>query len=230
MTESRLVPTPLGDARVVADLAARSIATLVLGHGAGGGVDARDLVALAAELPQRRISVLRIEQPWRVRGGRVAPAPSRLDIGWLAAMAQIRELQPGWLEARLVVGGRSAGARVACRTAGELGAVGVLALAFPLHPPGRPDKSRAAELHAVTVPVLVIQGERDPFGGPAELPLGPNVHVVAGGDHSLAVPARAALTQEETLARVVDAVDGWVRGLRLARSAAPRGSDALPRG
>jgi len=210
VTQSRQVPTPLGDARILADLADDPIATLVLGHGAGGGTTARDLVALAAGLPPRRVSVLRVEQPWRVRGGRVAPPPPRLDVGWLAALAEARRLEPLWFAGPLLLGGRSAGARVACRTADELGALGVLALSFPLHPPGRPDKSRLSELTSVAKPVLVVQGERDPFGGPAEFPPGTRLHVVRSADHGLAVPARAGVTQRDSLQLVVDAVHRWV--------------------
>lgn len=208
-----MVPTPAGDARVIADLSPRPRATLVLGHGAGGGVEARDLAALAAKLPRRRVSVLRIEQPWRVRGGRVAPAPPRLDAAWLAALTELRRVEPMWLAGPLVIGGRSAGARVACRTAGQLGAAGVVALAFPLHPPWRPDATREGELHLVTVPILVVQGERDPFGGPADIPPGPQLHVVPDGDHGLAVSRRGPLTQAEALDRMVEAVHGWLQRL-----------------
>jgi predicted alpha/beta-hydrolase family hydrolase len=129
--------------------------------------------------------VLRVEQPWRVAGKRIAPAPARLDVGWAAVLARLRD--DGRLAGPLVLGGRSAGARVACRSAAAQGAAGVLALAFPLHPPGHPERSRAAELTAVRVPVLVVQGERDPFGGPAEVrAAAPGVTVCAVlADHSL---------------------------------------------
>lgn len=205
------MPTPLGDARVVADLAGRPTATLALGHGASGGIDAPDLTALAAGLPARGISVLRVEQPWRVQGGRVAPAPARLDVGWVAALQAVRAAEPAWVSGRLVVGGRSAGARVACRTAAALHAAGVVALAFPLHPPGRPDRTRSSELTDASVPVLVAQGTRDPFGGPDLLPPGIDVHVVVGGDHSLVVPKRGVLDQDEALELMVEAVVRWVR-------------------
>ena len=135
---------------------------LVLGHGAGGGVGAPDLGAASAQALRQGWRVVLLEQPWHVAGRKVATAPPRLDEAWLAALEQVPREGP------LVVGGRSAGARVACRTAAGLGAVGVLALAFPLHPPGRPDRSRARELAlpgAAGVPVVVVQGERDAFGG-----------------------------------------------------------------
>jgi predicted alpha/beta-hydrolase family hydrolase len=139
----------------------------VLGHGAGGGVNAPDLAAAARAAHGVGFSVALIEQPYLVAGRR-SPAPARqLDAAWLAALAELRD---GALrDLPLVVGGRSAGARVACRTAAEAGAVAVLCLAFPLHPPGKgddPTKSRLAELDSVRVPVLVVQGERDPFGMP----------------------------------------------------------------
>lgn len=155
------IDTPVGPARVDVAAASSPLRTLVLGHGAGGGIDARDLVALARALPARGTTVLRVEQPWRVAGRRVATPPATLDVAWLAVLPQLP------LAGRLVVGGRSAGARVACRTAMQVGAVGCLSLAFPLHPPGRPDRSRAGELRAARdVSVLMISGSRDPFGIP----------------------------------------------------------------
>jgi hypothetical protein len=129
--------------------------------------------------------VLRVEQPWRVAGKRIAPAPARLDEGWAAVLDHLRA--QGGLPGPLVLGGRSAGARVACRSAEAQGAAGVLALSFPLHPPGRPERSRAGELTAVAVPVLVVQGERDAFGGPREVAAAAPAATVRGvpGDHSL---------------------------------------------
>ena len=183
----RSVDTPLGPARVTVDSPAtdRPVGCLLLGHGAGGGIEAPDLVvstAVAVELGWR---VLRVEQPWRVAGRRIATAPPRLDEGWIAVHGAVADLLTG----PVVLGGRSAGARVACRTAAGLGAAGVLCLAFPLHPPGRPEKSRAAELLDVTVPTLVVQGERDAFGGPGEVVTalaGHPVRVVGvRGDHAL---------------------------------------------
>jgi predicted alpha/beta-hydrolase family hydrolase len=182
--------------------------TLVLGHGAGGGVDARDLAALAVDLPARGVTVLLVEQPWRVAGGRVGAAAPRLDQAWIAVLADpaVRSL----LRGTLVVGGRSAGARVACRTAAAVGAGAVVCLAFPLHPPGRPDRSRAAELLGAGARTLVVQGARDPFGAPQELPSGPTVVAVPCADHGFAVPARAAVTQGEALGLVVAAVARFV--------------------
>ena len=200
MTAVRTLPTPHGDARLHADRARRPSATLLLGHGAGGGVDAPDLVALARDLPREGITVLRLEQPWRVAGRRVAPAGRVLDECLVAVADRLRPRTP------LVLGGRSAGARSACRSAHRLGASGVLALAFPLHPPGRPEASRLAELTAVTVPVLVVQGERDSFGGPDEFPAETPLVVVPGGDHGLAVPKRGLLSQPDAWGLVVEAV------------------------
>lgn len=176
--------TPHGPARVFLRLAERPNGALVLGHGAGGGVEAPDLSATSRAARAVGFSVALVEQPYRVAGRR-AQAPARqLDASWLAVVAQ---LQAGALrDVPLVVGGRSAGARVACRTAVEAGAVAVLCLAFPLHPPGKaddPGKSRLAELEAVPVPVLVVQGERDPFGMP---PPGPGRKIVrVPGNHAL---------------------------------------------
>ncbi|WP_225233473.1 alpha/beta hydrolase family protein [Klenkia terrae] len=187
----RDVDTPLGPARVtVDDPAGPPVGTLLLGHGAGGGIEAPDLLAATDAAVAGGWRVLRVEQPWRVAGKRVAAAPPRLDEGWTAIHAGIVDLLTG----PVVFGGRSAGARVACRTAGPLGASAVLCLAFPLHPPGKPDKSRAHELTGVDVPVLVVQGDSDAFGGPAEVQGALGDHraqvVAVRGDHALkAVPS-----------------------------------------
>jgi hypothetical protein len=143
-------------------------ALLVLGHGAGGGVDTPDLRAVRAAALAAGLAVARITQPYRVAGRR-APAPApKLDQAWTAVLAALRR-EPDLAGLPLVVGGRSSGARVACRTATEVGAVGVVALAFPLHPPGRPERSRLDELDG-SVPTLVVNGDRDPFGVPPEKP------------------------------------------------------------
>jgi len=181
------IDTPLGPARAhVTDGGTRG--TLVLGHGAGGGVESADLLEVTTEAAAAGWRVVRVEQPWRVAGRRIAPAPPRLDEGWRAVLAALRS--DGRLAGPLVLGGRSAGARVACRTAAEHSAAGVLALAFPLHPPGRPEKTRAPELTAVTVPIVVVQGETDAFGSPAAVAAvlagraNASVYAVAG-DHAL---------------------------------------------
>lgn len=218
--EVREVPTPAGPARmhVHRALTGRPRATVVLGHGAGGGVQARDLAALAEALPAAGYAVVLVEQPWRVAGRRVAGPPAQLDAAWLAVLAVLAELtgaegpDAGPARPVVVVGGRSAGARVACRTAAAVGAAAVVALAFPLHPPGRPERSRADELLAVGVPLLVVQGERDAFGRPAELPAGPEVAAVPGADHGFAVPRTGPLTQAEALTVVGDAVRRFLDG------------------
>src|ERR671931_108731 len=171
------VDTPYGPARAHVCPAERPRAALVLGHGAAGGVEAPDLVAARTAAIAERVSVALVEQPYRVAGRRSPAPPRQLDAAFIAVVEHLAFGPP------LLVGGRSLGARVACRTAAETGAVAVLCLAFPLHPPGRPDRSRLAELEAVTVPVLVVQGERDPFGMP---PPGPGRTVVrVPGDHAL---------------------------------------------
>ena len=181
--------TPLGPARThttEGDGVVRG--TLILGHGAGGGIESVDLVAVAAGAAAAGWRVIRVEQPWRVAGKRIAPAPPRLDEAWRVVLDRLRNA--GRLEGPLVLGGRSAGARVACRTAAEHGAAGVLALAFPLHPPGKPEKSRAGELTEVAVPIVVVQGETDAFGAPDVVAAvlagraGASVYAVPG-DHSL---------------------------------------------
>jgi predicted alpha/beta-hydrolase family hydrolase len=175
------------------------VALLVLGHGAGGGVEAPDLVAAREAARSERVAVALVEQPYRVAGRR-SPAPAaQLDAAWTALVERLRAGELGGLP--LIVGGRSLGARVACRTAEATGAVAVLCLAYPLRPPGRagqPPQSRLAELDAVTLPTLVVQGERDPFGIP---PPGPSREVVkVPGDHGL----------KADLAAVAAAVRAWI--------------------
>jgi predicted alpha/beta-hydrolase family hydrolase len=203
----RSVDTPVGVARVDIRMGTSTRVTLVLGHGAGGGIGARDLEALADALPSRGVTVVRVEQPWHVAGRRVAAPPPTLDVAWSAVLAELDVTGP------LVVGGRSAGARVACRTALAVGAVGCLALAFPLHPPGRPEKSRLAELTAAGVPTLVVQGDRDAFGGPDAFPAdGPFLmRRLPFADHSFRVPASAPLTQREALEQIVASAGRWLR-------------------
>lgn len=158
----RHLETPRGPAAVrITDPAGPAVSLLVLGHGAGGGVDAPDLAAVHDAAVAAGVRVALVTQPYRVAGRR-APAPAaQLDEAWTTVVRQIAA--PGL---PLIVGGRSSGARVACRTATALGAAGVLCLAFPLHPPGRPEKTRAGELPA-DLPTLVLNGDRDPFGVPA---------------------------------------------------------------
>ena len=207
-SEVRAVATPVGGARVhLSPATGRPRGTLVLGHGAGGGVAAADLEALATALPARGVTVVRVEQPWRVAGKRVASPPATLDRAWTSVL---QVLAP---RGAVVLGGRSAGARVACRTAVGLGATGVVALAFPLHPPGRPDKTRLGELDLPAeagLPVLVLQGTRDTFGGPADLPAaaGRTVVAVEGADHSFRVLKGG--DRRAVLATLVEATADWV--------------------
>lgn len=179
------VDTPIGRANVHLQPADEPRAALVLGHGAGGGVTARDLVTAAAAARAEGLTVALVEQPYRVAGRR-SPAPAtQLDAAWIGVVDHLRANELRGLP--LVAGGRSSGARVACRTAAATGAVGVLCLAFPLQPPRRATgvqaPSRLPELEAVTVPLLVVQGTSDPFGMP---PVGALRTVVqVAGDHSL---------------------------------------------
>jgi predicted alpha/beta-hydrolase family hydrolase len=174
----RELDTPHGPARVHLHEVPDPRGALVLGHGAGGGVGAPDLVGATRAAQEEGFGVALVEQPYRVAGRR-SPAPAhQLDAAWIAVCEQLP-----WPGLPLITGGRSSGARVACRTAAATGADGVLCLAFPLHAPGRPDKTRLPELEAVEVPVLIVQGESDPFGMP---PAGPGREVVTvPGNHSL---------------------------------------------
>jgi predicted alpha/beta-hydrolase family hydrolase len=193
------IETPHGPARAHLHDAEMPRAALVLGHGAGGGVTAVDLVAARDAALAAGLSVALVEQPYRVAGRR-SPAPARqLDAAWTAVVAHLRESDFRGLP--VVVGGRSLGGRVACRTVASTGPIGVLCLAFPLQPPGRSAESRLPELEAVALPVLVVQGESDRFGIP---PPGPERQVVlVRGDHGLKADVDA----------VGAAVGAWLRRL-----------------
>jgi uncharacterized protein len=171
--------TPHGPARAHIHEADNPRAALILGHGANGSINSADLVAATEAALANSVTVVLIEQPYLVAGRRSAAPAHQLDTAWTAVVEQLPlDGLP------LIAGGRSSGARVACRTAADVGAAAVLCLAFPVHPPGRPEKSRLAELDAVTVPVLVVQGANDPFGMPPAKP-GREV-VTVPGNHSLA--------------------------------------------
>jgi len=196
------IETPHGPARAHLHEVAGAPAALVLGHGAGGGVTSRDLVTVRDVALSEQLTVVLVEQPYRVAGRR-SPAPAaQLDAAWIAVVERLRSDLP------LIVGGRSSGARVACRTADETAAAAVLCLAFPVHPPGRPETSRLDELEAVAVPTLVVQGSRDPFGipPPAEL----RTVVLVQSDHGL----------RSDLPAVADAVRAWLRYVATAATAA----------
>ena len=188
------VTTPRGVAWADVDRPAGTpVGLLVLGHGAGGGVEAADLLATRRAALEAEWAVARVTQPYRVAGRRSPPAGPVLDEAWLPVVTKVRSGR-GLRVLPVVFGGRSSGARVACRTATAGHAVGVLALAFPLHPPGHPERSRLDELAGPTVPVLVVQGDRDPFGIPPAAD-GRRI-VVVPGDHSLrsaAEPIRLAV-------------------------------------
>jgi hypothetical protein len=193
------IETPHGPARAHLQPAVVPRGALVLGHGAGGGVTARDIVAAAGAANAAGLSVTLVEQPYRVAGRR-SPAPAhQLDASWIAVVEHLRGAELSGLP--LVTGGRSSGARVACRTASATGAVGVVCLAFPLEPPsrGEPRPSRLPELDAVGVPVLVVQGRTDRFGMPPASRLRTVVQV--NGDHSL----------RSDLGAVASAVETWLR-------------------
>ena len=188
--------TPRGAARIHLNKASDPRGMLILGHGGGGGVAARDLQAAAKAAETKNLTVALVEQPYRVAGRRSPPPAHHLDEAWLSIVEQLQPQQP------LITGGRSSGARVACRTAAATNAAGVLCLAFPFRPPGK-EQTRLDELRAVGVPVLIVQGAHDPFGIP---PRGPNRRrVIVNGDHSL----------KADLDAVSRAVAAWLK-LRIA--------------
>lgn len=192
------IETPRGPGRAHVHAADDARGAIVLGHGAGGGVEAPDLVAARNAALGERFTVVLVEQPYRVAGRRSPPPAGHLDEAWIAIVEALRRGPLKGLSP--IVGGRSMGGRVACRTAEETDAVGVLCLAFPLEPPGRKQpQTRLPELDAVSLPVLVVQGERDPFGIP---PPGRSREVVTvPGDHGLKADPEA----------VAEAVLGWLR-------------------
>jgi len=196
------VDTPRGPGRVHLHTVVRARGAVVLGHGAGGGVQAPDLVSARDAALAVGLAAALVEQPYRVAGRRSPPPAAHLDDAWIAIVEHLRANELAGLP--LIVGGRSMGGRVACRTVDETGAVAVLCLAFPLEPPGRKtSQNRLPELEAVTVPTLVVQGERDPFGMP---PSGPSRKVVqVSGDHGLKADPEA----------VTSAVRTWLAELSL---------------
>jgi predicted alpha/beta-hydrolase family hydrolase len=187
-TSTTEVETPIGPARVHLTRPAGARGSLVLTHGAGGSIRAGDLAAVRAGLVAEGWAVALVEQAWVLGGRKMPPPAATQDPAWLPVLARLSSGRAR-LPRPLVVGGKSNGARVACRTAHETGADAVLCLAFPLHPPGRPEMSRAAELRAPLphgIPLHVVQGESDPFGTPdevrAELP-DPSWVTAARGAH-----------------------------------------------
>ncbi|MEY9864409.1 putative alpha/beta-hydrolase family hydrolase [Catenulispora sp. GAS73] len=209
-----LITTPAGDARLTrfaTPSRTKRRALLALGHGAGGGIEAADLQALSAALPPSGIEVVLVEQPWRVAGKKIAPAPKTLDEGWIPVAETLRKRARA---TPFLAGGRSAGARVACRTALCTGAAGVVALAFPLHPPGKPEKSRAEELLATGLPTLVVQAGADTFGTAAEFPKLPPTHRLVGlpaGDHAFKVKKADPPVLDALVAAVADWIDALLR-------------------
>ena len=193
------IPTEAGPAQVELDDAAGPRFLLVLTHGSGGGVDSADLLAARQAGLDLGACVARVVQPYRVRGARAPGSAPRQDAAWLEITGALRRRFPA---VPLIQGGRSNGARVACRTARAAGARAVLALAFPLHPPGRPDRSRAGELQEAGTEVLVVNGSADPFGVP-EPSGGIDVVVLPGATHALARQG----------SRIRGAVEKWLAGL-----------------
>lgn len=205
-----VIATSVGPAAVQVRGPSSPAGVLVLGHGAGGGVDAADLQAVAGAVVDLGWRVALVTQPYRVAGRRTPPPAARLDTAWRQALEGLGRASG----VPLVVGGRSSGARVACRTAFDVRAAGVVALAFPWRPPGR-SETRHAELSAVSVPLLVVQGERDAFGDPGQvaagLPAGAALHAVAGADHSFRARKADGRASAECAAEVGQAVAAWLR-------------------
>lgn len=203
-----VVETVAGPGWISLDRPPHATGVLALTHGAGGGVASNDVLEVRDAAVAAGVAVALITQPYRVAGKATPPKPPAQDPPWLELIAALRRRR-GFSGLPLVVGGRSNGARVACRTAGATGAVAVITLAFPLHPPGKPETSRLSELETPTVPVLVVQGDRDPFGLPPPA-AGREVLVIPGADHGLTKDVGA----------VTSAVVSFLRLHKIARSAA----------
>jgi predicted alpha/beta-hydrolase family hydrolase len=204
MADHIVVETSAGPGWISLVRPANASAVLALTHGAGGGVGTADLYAVRDAVVAAGIAVALITQPYRVAGKATPPKPPVQEPPWLELIAALRRRR-GFAKLPLVTGGRSNGARLACRTANDVQATGVVALAYPLHPPGRPDVSRLDELEQPAVPVLVVQGDRDTFGMPPAAP-GRQVLVVPGADHALR--KNVALVAEAVLTFVTELIRG----------------------
>jgi uncharacterized protein len=208
------VDTPQGPGRLYVDPAEQSSSLLVLGHGAGGGVGAADLELLAKNLPALGTTVVRFEQPWHTARRTAGAPPPKLDEAWRAALGWLAEQE--WAQHPLLVGGRSAGARVACRTASDTNPAAIVCLAFPLHLPGRPEKSRVAELLAPSAPRLVLQGTKDSFGTPEEIRTaigtaeGIKLVELPGADHGYRIARSSDFTVADLRVTVVTEVSRFI--------------------
>jgi predicted alpha/beta-hydrolase family hydrolase len=208
------VGTPQGPGKLYVNPAERPSSLLVLGHGAGGGIGAVDLELLATSLPALGTTVVRFEQPWRTAGRTAGAPPPKLDEAWRVALGWLAEQE--WAQYPLLAGGRSAGARVACRTASDTNPVAIVCLAFPLHLPGRPEKSRVAELLTPSAPRLVLQGTKDSFGTPEEIRTaigtaeGIKLVELPGADHSYRIRRSSDFTMADLRVTVVTEVSRFI--------------------
>ncbi|UYM06032.1 alpha/beta hydrolase family protein [Solicola gregarius] len=202
--ERRTLETPHGPGRLVQRRAPSPFATLIMTHGAGAGIETGDLRRIAISLPSYGVNTAMLELPWVGQGRRIAPSRTVLDESFVAMVNRLRPQTPTF------VGGRSTGARLACRHARRLGGVGAVAVSFPLHPKGRPERSRIDELDGARVPVLVVQGERDELGAPEEFPPQLTLARVPYADHSMVVPKRAPVDQDATYRLVATTILQWI--------------------
>ena len=202
--ERRTLPTLHGDGRLVQRRAASPFATLIMTHGAGAGIETPDLNRIAVSLPAYGVNTAMLELPWVAQGRRIAPNKAVLDESFVAMANRLRPQTPTF------IGGRSTGARLACRHARRLGGIGIIALSFPLHPRGKPERSRVDELTESGLPVLVVQGERDDMGRPDEFPPQLPLVSIPYADHSLAVPKREPVDQDDTYRLAASAILQWM--------------------
>lgn len=212
--------------KLLRDGPVRSARTVVLAHGAGAPMDSPFMSSVAAGLARRRIGVVRFEFPFmeRARGGGRRGAPDRAELlraCWLEVIGELGD------PVRLVIGGKSLGGRVASLVADEAGVAGLVCLGYPFHPPGRPERTRTAHLATLATPTLIVQGTRDPFGGPDDVSgyeLAPSIELtwIADGDHSLAPRKRSGRTVDDNLTAAIAAVAAFVSSrlpFRAARAA-----------
>jgi uncharacterized protein len=190
--------------------------TLILGHGAGAGQRSPFMVKYATALAERGIGTVTFDFPYMEERRRLPDAKDKLEGCYRAVIASVAGRKGG----RLAIGGKSMGGRIASQVvAGDQPQVaGLVLLGYPLHPPGKKDQLRIAHLPAIKAPMLIVQGERDTFGTPAELrPITDKLEVpveiyeIAGGDHSFKVPKRAGVPQEEVHISILDHIDRWLR-------------------
>jgi predicted alpha/beta-hydrolase family hydrolase len=197
----------------------RAALRLILAHGAGANQTSPFIVAFATALAARGIETVTFNFAYSEHRRRIPDPNARLESCWRAVIETVRN-RVGGGAAKLAIGGKSMGGRIASQIAGAEELAALLLLGYPLHPPGRPGRLRVAHLPNVNAPMLFVQGSRDAFGTPEELypvlePLRPRaeLHVVVGGDHSFKVRKSAGVRQQDVYAGIQERIAAWLRGI-----------------